>query len=235
MNVQYIASVHPEVQNYSNEQFLNKIQQVLNDPKGWNKYGYYFEYVGNENTSRKKLENKNILVIELSPKNKIARMFPGFEDLSVYVPSIHSIFINANNFFGGSKSDLPVDDYQTYVINHEVGHALGLPHNEAPKDKIASIMQQQSKGPEHIYPAKSNPYPRNYHEYNEFYKANLQKRLFVWWYNNQLLALCILIIFMIAIYIVYNNTYYHVANNIHNNIDNNEYYFATKLLQYNKK
>ena len=80
------------------------------------------------------------------------------------------IVINYKNWMGGSKSKLPLDQYHKYVINHEVGHWLGLDHSKCPLDECkkrgissencpASIMQQMSKGPEHIGPCKESCTP----------------------------------------------------------------------------
>jgi hypothetical protein len=48
-------------------------------------------------------------------------------------------------------------DYRTQVVNHEVGHALGLGHSYCPgAGHLAPVMMQQTKG---VAPCRANPWP----------------------------------------------------------------------------
>jgi hypothetical protein len=143
-----------------------KIASVLNDRRGWKKYGVIFR------------EIKEIDLQSSNHKNKLRFIFRNAADtekmcqmvgLSCYIhKNIPEIIINEHNWNGGSHSSLPIDRYQTYLINHEVGHFLGLSHSKCPIDFCkkkgidkcrGSIMQQMSRGPNHIYPCLENEWP----------------------------------------------------------------------------
>jgi len=68
------------------------------------------------------------------------------------------IIINARNWLEGNahwKGFLP--EYRTYLINHEVGHFLGLRHRPCPgPGQPAPVMMQQSKG---TSGCRRNPWP----------------------------------------------------------------------------
>jgi hypothetical protein len=47
-------------------------------------------------------------------------------------PRGSDIIIHEGNWTGHSKSQLPIERYHNYVVNREVGHALGLDHQSCP-------------------------------------------------------------------------------------------------------
>lgn len=156
--------------DFSLEEFKNILRYVLQHDKGWKSYGYNF-VEHEEATVNKKMFKKHIVIILCNPED--VKTACGTSTLSCYDPSSDKIYINYKNWNGGSKSDLSIADYRIYVICHEVGHALGFEHTKCPllvdsvrqtRDvcELGSVMQQMSKGPEHIKPCKSNMWPLPY-------------------------------------------------------------------------
>jgi len=66
--------------------------------------------------------------------------------------------INLDRWNGGAAGFAgPLADYRRYVVNHEVGHALGYEHRGCPATgALAPVMMQQTKGTGACMP---NPWP----------------------------------------------------------------------------
>ena len=148
-NVFIIIKVDSDV-DYSLELFTKKVQNILNSKKGWKLKGYKFFFVSP--LIFEKLSKHNTKIILRLSKNKTISKECEFdinEKLSCYNPTINPPNININfyRWINGSKaSKLNIKDYRVYVINHEIGHALGRGHitDCINKDDPAPIMMQQT-------------------------------------------------------------------------------------------
>jgi len=72
-----------------------------------------------------------------------------FRGLSVAEPSTGNVWIHRGNWESPPASfDGTLETYRKYVLQHEVGHCLGLGHMDPPTDptKLCPVMYQQTKG-----------------------------------------------------------------------------------------
>lgn len=136
---------------------IQKIRSVLNDTRGWKKLGYCFEY---QKHYQKSDSPPVDFVIHFTSSQWIAK-FCNLPGLSCTDLRTNDIYINIDNWRRGSaNSHLSLDNYRTYLINHEVGHVLGRGHTRcsSPFSKVP-VMMQQTLG---IGMCLPNPWPLNW-------------------------------------------------------------------------
>lgn len=150
MTVYYMCHVDPSVK-YSLSLFRKKVDKILNHPKSW---GPKFVYVDNgsmnDNGESGSMNYngrcKDIVHIMLT-RPKIILKICNFRGLSCADSNTNIIYISCYRWFhGSSKSGLSLNRYRTYVILHEMGHILGLPHLPVIKGEKVPVMNQSTLG-----------------------------------------------------------------------------------------
>lgn len=152
----YVATKVDDDVNYSDKLLNNKVRSVLKHPNGWE-----YAFVDKNSTSNKgksinfkfiswnkldKIKSKNKIAIRLSTNDTVQRICGFSNKLSCCDMSTKEIWLNFYRWKHGSKeSRLPLYKYRNYMINHEVGHALGKLHTTCPCEGCtAPIMMQHT-------------------------------------------------------------------------------------------
>ena len=135
--------VKPADYNDDATAFARTVEGILSDPRSW---------IGTKQVALQRVEaNQNPDFVVSLATTKTSHTLCGREipfETSCYNPGQKRVIINVARWVRGAMaygSDLA--GYRTYVINHEVGHALGSQHAPCPdNDAPAPVMMQQTFG-----------------------------------------------------------------------------------------
>jgi hypothetical protein len=142
--------VHPEAQT-SHNMFVALAAPLVVHPLGWNKYGHDLTIVDTDAGSD--------IDVMLTPEHVMNAKFPRFahQRLSVCNMLTKHIFINETRWLRRipDQSQLTLPQYRAYVLQHEVGHALGKGHRKCRgRGRRTPVMMQQTLGCD-----ECTPYP----------------------------------------------------------------------------
>ena len=145
--VQYRVEVE-DVVGISAVEFAAAVDTVTADPRGWTQAG----------ARRLQRTDTAALRIVLASPATADQLCAPLDTVGKYsCRNGGDVVINADRWNMGVPHFQPLDQYRTYVINHELGHALGNPHESCPgTGQVAPVMLQQTIGLDGCLP---NPWP----------------------------------------------------------------------------
>jgi Protein of unknown function (DUF3152) len=131
--------------------FLEIIGQALHDPRSWEPMKHTVFVQAPWKQARLRIRVR-------SPRNTDRSCAP-FKTSGVKSCSRNwEVFFNSDRWLlGAAPSQMSLEEYRTYMVNHEVGHSLGEDHQPCKGvGSLASVMLQQTIGLQGCLP---NPWP----------------------------------------------------------------------------
>lgn len=129
-------------------------------PQGWSRQGYVFHVDEDEHVH----PDEHVIYVTLAPQVVMDELFPEFaaQRLSVCNMDTRDVYLNEarwNRLYDDDKSGMTLPAYRMYMVQHEIGHALGFGHtSKAEEGNKAPIMMQQTLGTHGLQP---NPFAPN--------------------------------------------------------------------------
>lgn len=117
--------------------FALSVLETLHDPQGWSRSGIALCPVA---------EDPDVNIILALP-DTVDKLCDPIHTVGEVSCAIHgNAVINYKRWMGATDAWEDLDDYRRYVINHEVGHVMGMIHrHKCTKDGSAPLMMQQSR------------------------------------------------------------------------------------------
>ncbi len=152
----YAVEVEGGMAGVDADDFAASVTKTLSDPRSWSRSGVTLERVDSG-----PIDFRVALTSVLTIRKKCGYTLP--VETSCYNSSEGRAFINISRWVRGAVSyGSDVADYRHYVVNHEVGHALGHGHVKCPKaGSPAPIMMEQTLGvtTPGVGSCRPNPWP----------------------------------------------------------------------------
>lgn len=130
--------------------FAEAVDATLADSRGWRGIA--------EHEFQRVEQGQEVRVLLATPETVDVLCAPLQTDGEVSCRNQDRVVINAKRwFYGAEPFNRPLREYRRYVINHEVGHALGYGHQACPEPGgVAPVMLQQTLG---LDGCTANPWP----------------------------------------------------------------------------
>lgn len=143
--VEFVIRLRAEsrIDDTTTAEFQDFVLATLNDDRGWNRAGVFFELD----------PESDLLVVVADPTEVDELCLPLITRGTVSCQNGTVVALNRDRWLTGPEPDKgwdnTVDLYRSYLVNHEVGHLLGLRH---PTSRCpvaggrAAVMEQQTGG-----------------------------------------------------------------------------------------
>lgn len=120
----------------SPDEFAEFVDRVLRDERGWTAGDWSFEHVDEKSA--------DFTIYLVSPQTRATLC--GSEDTFSSCRNGDAVVVNLARWLKAVDHwDASLDDYRTYVVNHEIGHRLGEGHVVCPEaDTPSPVMAQQT-------------------------------------------------------------------------------------------
>ncbi|HZD97516.1 MAG TPA: DUF3152 domain-containing protein [Micromonosporaceae bacterium] len=135
--------------------FTAKVDETLGDPRSWIAGGKYRL----QQVPRSSSYDFTVYLVTSNTTRHMCAPLPtnGFTSCRQGSHVVLNLDRYMTSVAGYRSAAVPLDTYRTYMINHEVGHALGHDHERCPaKGALAPVMQQQTLG---LHGCVANPWP----------------------------------------------------------------------------
>ena len=131
------------------DEFAREVDRTLGDRRSWTKTGRY---------SFERNEIGPLRIVLATPETTDRLCAPLETRGEVSCRNGNVVAVNALRWSRGARTyGEDIKSYRAYVINHEVGHSLGLPHVPCPAHAArAPVMLQQTLG---LDGCEANPWP----------------------------------------------------------------------------
>jgi len=138
--LQMVIRFESRVGDVSTEEFAGAAMAILNDDRGWRRGG--FEFIEGDDTA---------LLVVLGEGPEIDTLcLPLQTRATVSCQNGATVGLNADRWRTATDSwDGTVEEYRTYVVNHELGHLIGMRHPTPRCPTLgapAAVMEPQTGG-----------------------------------------------------------------------------------------
>ncbi len=132
---------------WKSSEIATAVDATLADDRGWIRAGHAFQ----------RHPDAQLRIVVATPKTVDRLCAPLKTRGEVSCRNGNVVAINAKRWQYGIDAYSSLDGYRRYVINHEVGHALGYGHRRCVRGgELAPVMQQQTLS---LQGCRANPWP----------------------------------------------------------------------------